>query len=123
MVGTAVFGAPRFLAKTLEIQHFATKICKIGAPQNSRSYHHPSHPPLDALLISSWLTSKYSGRIISRNLSALHLASPPTTYVIITSENTGAIIFCKDFMCITSKYSRGINFAILAVEWYSQRIN
>ena len=39
----------------------------------------------------------------------------PTTYVIITSENCGRIHFRKDFMCITSKYSRAINFVILAV--------
>ena len=29
-------------------------------------------------------------------------------------ENSGGILTCKDFMCITSKSSRGINFIILA---------
>ena len=36
------------------------------------------------------------------------------TYVIITSENSGGINSRNDFMCITSKYSRGINIVIQA---------
>ena len=50
-VGTAVFGAPRFLPKPWKIQHFPQKDAKSGRPKNSRSYPHPSHPPLDALLV------------------------------------------------------------------------
>ena len=34
------------------------------------------------------------------------LASPPTTYAIITSENSGRIVFRNDFMCIAPKDSR-----------------
>ena len=52
VVGTAVFGAPRFLAKTLET-HTAfshKKMQNRGAPKNGRSDHDPSHPPLDVLL-------------------------------------------------------------------------
>ena len=33
---------------------------------------------------------------------------------MITSENSEGIAFRKDFMGITSKYSRGINYVILA---------
>ena len=51
MVGTAVFGAPRFFAKTLEnTAFFHKKMQKSGRPKNGRSNHHPSHPPLDVLL-------------------------------------------------------------------------
>ena len=48
-------GRPDFWPKPRKMQHFSTKICKIGAPQNSHSYHHPSHPPVDALLETSSL--------------------------------------------------------------------
>ena len=41
------------------------------------------------------------------------------TRVIITSENSGGVICCKDFMCITSEHSREINFAILAFRMVS----
>ena len=41
-------------------------------------------------------------------------SSDVITYVIITSENSGRIICCKDFMCVTLRNSRGINFVILA---------
>ena len=40
------------------------------------------------------------------------LASPPTTYVIITSEKSEKWFFRKDFICITWKYSGGIHIVI-----------
>ena len=50
VVGTAGFGAPRFCI------FFVEKCCiflgfgqKSGRPESGRSYHHPSHPRLDAL--------------------------------------------------------------------------
>ena len=51
VVGTAVFGAPRFciflVEKCFIFQGFGQKS---GRPKNGRSYHHPSHPPVDAFL-------------------------------------------------------------------------
>ena len=48
VVGTAIFGAPRFLAKTLENTWFSTKRCKIGAPQKRPFLPAPkSHPPVE----------------------------------------------------------------------------
>ena len=47
VVGMAVFGAPRFCFFVLWKNFvFSRILAKIGAPQNGRSYHHPSHPPL-----------------------------------------------------------------------------
>ena len=43
-------GRPDFSPKPWKTLHFSTKRCKIGVPQNGRSNHHPSHPPLDVLL-------------------------------------------------------------------------
>ena len=58
------------------------------------------------------------------NLSDLHLLHhlhSQTTYVIITSENSRGMIFRKDFMCTTSKYSGGITFVILAFRMVTLR--
>ena len=83
---------------------------------NSRiTFYHFIFRGFFLVIRSSWLTSKNSCRIISRNLSDLHLLPHlPRLSVIITSENSGGIIFRKDFMCITSKYSRRINIVIQA---------
>ena len=63
------------------------------------------------VIISSWFTSKISGRIISRHLSDLHLL--PHLLRLTQSLHQkilgGLFLPRKDFMCITSKYSRGIN--------------
>ena len=37
-------------------------------------------------------------------------SSDVMTYVIITSESSGGIVYCKIYMCITLKHSGGINF-------------
>ena len=86
--------------------------------ENSRiTFHHFIFRELFLVIISSWFTSKNSGRIISRNLSDLHLlphlffASDICNHYI---RNSGGINFRKDFMGITSKYSGGINFVIQA---------
>ena len=69
--------------------------------------------------VSSWLASKNSSRIISRNWSDLYLLPHyllQATSVIITSGNSGGIILSvKDLLCIPSKYSRGVQFVILAL--------
>ena len=84
---------------------------------NSRiTFHHFIIRELFLVIISSWLTSKNSGRIflvICRICISCLTSSLQATYVIITSENWG-INFRKDLMGITSKYSRGINYVILA---------
>ena len=42
----------------------------------------------------------------------------------MTSKNSGVIVLRKIFMCMTSKTSRGINYAILAAsEWYCEWAN
>ena len=46
--GAAVFGSQNPEKDSFSPQ----KDAKSGRPKNSRSYHHPSHPPLDALLMS-----------------------------------------------------------------------
>ena len=83
---------------------------------NSRiTYHHFILWELFLVIISSWFTSKIQAELFLVICRKLHLfASPPTTYVIITSENSGGINFREDFMRVTSKYSRGINIVIQA---------
>ena len=62
---------------------------------NSRiTFHQFIFRELFLVIISSWFTSNYSGRIISRNLSDFHVLPHfflQATYVIITSENSGGI--------------------------------
>ena len=45
-----VGGAPTFGQNPEKYSIVPPKDAKSGRPQNSRSYHHPSHPPVDALL-------------------------------------------------------------------------
>ena len=44
------WGAPIFGQDPGKYSIFPQKDAKSGRPKNSRSYHHPSHPPVDALL-------------------------------------------------------------------------
>ena len=46
------WGAPIFGQNPEKYSIFPLKYAKSGCPKNSRSYHHPSHPPFDALLES-----------------------------------------------------------------------
>ena len=67
------------------------------------------------VIISSWFTSKISGQIISRSLSDLHLLPHlPQHTQSLHQKILGEFFFRKDSMCMTSKYSRGINIVILA---------
>ena len=45
------WGAPIFGQNPGKYCIFPQKDAKLGRPQNSRSYHHPSHPPLERPLI------------------------------------------------------------------------
>ena len=78
------------------------------------TFHHLIIRELFLVIISSWLTSKILAELVLIIVRFACLCLTPATYVIITSENSGAIIIRKDFMCITSKYSRGINIEIQA---------
>ena len=44
------WGAPIFGQNPEKYSIFPQKDAKSGRPKKSRSYHHPSHPPVDALL-------------------------------------------------------------------------
>ena len=48
--GTTVFGTPRFASYCQKSLYFLGSWRKSERPKSSRSYHDPSHPPLDALL-------------------------------------------------------------------------
>ena len=53
---------------------FRAKNAPLNTIRNSRiTYHHFILRELFLVIISSWFTSENSGRIISRNLSDLHL--------------------------------------------------
>ena len=45
-------GAPMFGPNPGKQSIFPQKDAKSGRPKNSRSYHHPSHLPLDSLLVA-----------------------------------------------------------------------
>ena len=99
----------------MNLAHFSGKR-KAHTIGNSRiTFHHFIFRELFLITISSWFTSNNSGRIISRNLSDLHLLPRlPQHTQSLHQKILGELFFCKDFMSITSKYSRGIHIVILA---------
>ena len=85
VVGTAVFGAPRFCIFLWKNALFSRVLAKNrGAPKQGRSYHHPSHPPLDALL------NVVGGTFRSCPQSAQRLPSPDATHVGATSKKSAS---------------------------------
>ena len=54
------WGAPIFGQNPEKYSILPPKDAKSGCPKNSRSYHHPSHPPVDALLTHLFLCILFS---------------------------------------------------------------
>ena len=79
------------------------------------TFHHFISRELYLVIIPSWVASKTSGQILFCNLSSLTsplLANDFRNHYV--RNFWGSSFFHKDFMCIASKNSRGINFVILA---------
>ena len=64
------WGAPIFGQNPGKYIIFPQKDAKSGRPKNSRSYHHPSHPPVDALLEEENAQKKGKKRIGRSGLRA-----------------------------------------------------
>ena len=78
------------------------------------TFHHFIFRELFLVIISSWLTSKNSGRIISRNLSDLHLLPHLTQHTQSLHQKILGKLFFVKISCPLHHIARGTNIVILA---------